>query len=258
MERTLLFNLSNKTEQVTLPRRLAFHNTRTSCQKDGSPLGWRYLASPTNFTSSRPTTLVASQRGSFLSLFSDILKKTRERDCFAILGHRCHFSRYAHTIPKASDYPGMVRQAVLPHDHLIRDEKLIDDVITALDMWPSDTVLVIGAGNGNIPIEIAKCGNRVITVDSNEARIVNLKNRLSDLHHLRVEVHLLDVLRQAIPPANVVCAVDVPIGVSSSRSCHTMTLQMLCRTPFRSCFASLQAEKKRSRQGPTLGDKTFE
>eukprot|EP00923_Selenidium_pygospionis_P059782 GHVN01105267.1.p1 GENE.GHVN01105267.1~~GHVN01105267.1.p1 ORF type:complete len:190 (+),score=3.31 GHVN01105267.1:750-1319(+) len=180
MERTLLFNLSNKTEQVTLPRRLAFHNTRTSCQKDGSPLGWRYLASPTNFTSSRPTTLVASQRGSFLSLFSDILKKTRERDCFAILGHRCHFSRYAHTIPKASDYPGMVRQAVLPHDHLIRDEKLIDDVITALDMWPSDTVLVIGAGTC-IVHEAYSEARLTQAMETYQSRLQNVVTALSQL-----------------------------------------------------------------------------
>ncbi|MDP2900729.1 MAG: rRNA adenine N-6-methyltransferase family protein [Candidatus Bathyarchaeota archaeon] len=94
---------------------------------------------------------------------------------------------------------GLTAEATLDEQQLI-DPAAIDALIEASGIRPTDTVLEIGPGAGNITAGLAARASKVIAVEKNEKFIPLLKERFSDS---KVEVVLGDALAIYLPAFDV-------------------------------------------------------
>ncbi len=95
---------------------------------------------------------------------------------------------------------GLTAEATLDEQQLI-DPAAIDALIEASGIRPTDTVLEIGPGAGNITAGLAARASKVIAVEKNEKFIPLLRGRFSDSP--KVEVVLGDALAIYLPAFDV-------------------------------------------------------
>ncbi len=95
---------------------------------------------------------------------------------------------------------GLTAEATLDEQQLI-DPAAIDALIEASGIRPTDTVLEIGPGAGNITAGLAARASKVIAVEKNEKFIPLLRERFSDSP--KVEVVLGDALAIYLPAFDV-------------------------------------------------------
>lgn len=95
---------------------------------------------------------------------------------------------------------GLTAEATLDEQQLI-DPAAIDALIEASGIRPTDTVLEIGPGAGNITAGLAARASKVIAVEKNQKFIPLLKERFSNV--VNVEVVLGDALAIYLPAFDV-------------------------------------------------------
>lgn len=78
--------------------------------------------------------------------------------------------------------------------HFLADEVAIEKIVGFLDLKPSDTVVEIGPGHGELTLEIAKKALRVVAIEKDR----ELAAQLGDLRISNIEVVIGDALR-ALP-----------------------------------------------------------
>lgn len=82
--------------------------------------------------------------------------------------------------------------------HFLVDQGVLNQIVAAADLTPSDVVLEIGAGNGVLTRRLAQAAGRVIAVELDNRLIASLRQEFADVAHTTIvhgDILELDLLQ---------------------------------------------------------------
>ncbi|KAG0436870.1 putative dimethyladenosine transferase [Dictyocoela muelleri] len=99
--------------------------------------------------------------------------------------------------------------------HILRNPGIIDKIIEKSHIKPTDTVLEIGGGTGNLTMKLLEKCKKVICYESDERLAAELLKRVNE-KKLNHKLHLIvgDVLKHDIPHFDL-CVSNIPYKISS-------------------------------------------
>ncbi|KAL5705602.1 18S rRNA (adenine(1779)-N(6)/adenine(1780)-N(6))-dimethyltransferase [Ranunculus cassubicifolius] len=99
--------------------------------------------------------------------------------------------------------------------HLLTNPRILDAIVRKANIKPTDTVLEIGPGTGNLTVKLVEVAAKVIAIEIDPHMVEILGKRLSESGlEDRVTVIRKDALRTEFPPFDLVVA-NIPYGISS-------------------------------------------
>jgi 18S rRNA (adenine1779-N6/adenine1780-N6)-dimethyltransferase len=121
--------------------------------------------------------------------------------------------------------------------HLLKNPGIVDKIVAACDLKPSDTVFEIGPGTGNLTMKLLETAKKVIAFEIDPRMASEVRKRAVTSGRPNLEVQEGDCLRQAWPAFDV-CATNLPYQISSP-----FTFRLLAHRPsFRCAVAMFQTE----------------
>ncbi|EER10269.1 dimethyladenosine transferase, putative [Perkinsus marinus ATCC 50983] len=90
--------------------------------------------------------------------------------------------------------------------HLLQNEDIITRILLAARIRPSDTVLEMGPGTGNMSVKLSELANRVVAMEVNEGLAKEVERRAEMKGASNMEVVTGDFKRLALPRFDVVIA----------------------------------------------------
>ncbi|KAI4991947.1 hypothetical protein ZWY2020_040333 [Hordeum vulgare] len=115
--------------------------------------------------------------------------------------------------------------------HILRNPALVDSIITKAGLKPTDTVLVIGPGTGNLTKRLLGDGVKAVVAVELDPRMVLELSRQFQGHPLssRLKVIQGDVLKCDLPYFDI-CVANIPYQISSP-----LTFKLLSHRPMFRC-----------------------
>jgi len=98
--------------------------------------------------------------------------------------------------------------------HMLKNPGIVEKIIQACDLKPSDTVFEIGPGTGNMTIRLLEGAKRVVAHEIDPRMAAEVRKRATNAGRTNLEVHETDVLRGTWPIFDV-CAANMPYQISS-------------------------------------------
>ncbi|KAF8817695.1 putative ribosomal Rna (adenine(1779)-N(6)/adenine(1780)-N(6))- dimethyltransferase [Cardiosporidium cionae] len=120
--------------------------------------------------------------------------------------------------------------------HLLRNPGIVDKMVQAAAIQPSDTVLEIGPGTGNLTIKLVAAARKVVAFDVDAQMIDEVKKRCLSMGYTNLETRQGDALRQDFGKFDV-CAANLPYKISSR-----FLFKLLASAPFRCAVLMFQKE----------------
>ncbi|CAE8624558.1 unnamed protein product, partial [Polarella glacialis] len=121
--------------------------------------------------------------------------------------------------------------------HLLRNPGIVDKIIAAADIKPSDTAFEIGPGTGNLTMKLVESCKKVIACEIDSRMAAEVRKRVSSAGRTNLEVKENDVLRESWPVFDV-CVANLPYQISSP-----FTFKLLAHRPaFRCAVLMFQKE----------------
>ncbi|PKU71927.1 ribosomal RNA small subunit methyltransferase, mitochondrial isoform X1 [Dendrobium catenatum] len=116
--------------------------------------------------------------------------------------------------------------------HLLTNPRVLDSIIRRAKVLPTDTVLEIGPGTGNLTVRLLELALKVIAVEIDERMVNTLQNRVAKLGlEDKLVVITGNVLKMELPHFDL-CVSNIPYGISSP-----LIAKIFLRS-FKSCFRS--------------------
>ncbi|KAA8544390.1 hypothetical protein F0562_022402 [Nyssa sinensis] len=136
--------------------------------------------------------------------------------------------------------------------HILTNPRVLESIVRKSDIKPTDTILEIGPGTGNLTLKLLGVAKKVVAVEIDKRMVEILHNRVAQ-HGLadRLTVICKDALKTEFPPFDLVVA-NIPYGISSP----LLAKLLFGENPFRSATLLLQKEFAR-RLLANPGDKEF-
>ncbi|VVB18344.1 unnamed protein product [Arabis nemorensis] len=99
--------------------------------------------------------------------------------------------------------------------HLLTNTRILDAIVRSSDIRPTDTVLEIGPGTGNLTMKLLEAAQNVVAVELDKRMVEILRKRVSD-HGFEDKLTIIqkDVLKTDFPPFDLVVA-NIPYNISS-------------------------------------------
>ncbi|CAE6264260.1 unnamed protein product [Arabidopsis arenosa] len=99
--------------------------------------------------------------------------------------------------------------------HLLTNTRILDAIVRSSDVRPTDTVLEIGPGTGNLTMKLLEAAQNVVAVELDKRMVEILRKRVSD-HGFADKLTIIqkDVLKTEFPPFDLVVA-NIPYNISS-------------------------------------------
>ncbi|KAF4666675.1 DNA polymerase epsilon subunit 2 [Perkinsus olseni] len=119
--------------------------------------------------------------------------------------------------------------------HLLQNEDIMSRILVAAGIRPSDTVLEMGPGTGNMTVKLSELANHVVAMEVNEGLAKEVEQRAEMQGASNMEVVTGDFKRLALPHFDVVIA-NLPYHLA------TGFLLKLMGHPFRTGIIMLQHE----------------
>ncbi|XP_047311226.1 ribosomal RNA small subunit methyltransferase, mitochondrial [Impatiens glandulifera] len=99
--------------------------------------------------------------------------------------------------------------------HILTNPRVLDAIVRKSDVLPTDTVLEIGPGTGNLTMKLLESASKVVAVEIDKRMIEFLNKRSSDIGVAdRLTVICDDALKTEFPPFDIIVA-NIPYGISS-------------------------------------------
>lgn len=100
--------------------------------------------------------------------------------------------------------------------HILTNPRVLDSIVRRAEVLPTDTVLEIGPGTGNLTVRLLQSARSVVAVEI-DARMVDVLSRRVEKLGLqdRLTVITGNALRTQFPPFDL-CVSNIPYGISSS------------------------------------------
>ncbi|CAI8588643.1 unnamed protein product [Vicia faba] len=122
--------------------------------------------------------------------------------------------------------------------HILTNPRILDTIVRKSAINPTDTVLEIGPGTGNLTLKLLEASHKVIAIELDHRMVHILENRATK-HNFRSKLRVItkDALRTDFPPFDLVVA-NIPYGISSP-----LIIKLMYETAaFRSATLLLQKE----------------
>lgn len=121
--------------------------------------------------------------------------------------------------------------------HLLKNPGIVDKIVAACDIKPSDTVFEIGPGTGNLTMRLLETAKKVIAFEIDGRMASEVKKRAQNAGRQNLVVQEGDALRSTWPAFDV-CAANLPYQISSP-----FTFRLLAHRPsFRCAVLMFQKE----------------
>lgn len=121
--------------------------------------------------------------------------------------------------------------------HLLKNPGILDKIVAACDLKPSDTCFEIGPGTGNLTMRLLETSKKVIAFEIDGRMASEVRKRAMSAGRPNLEVQEGDCLRSAWPAFDV-CAANLPYQISSP-----FTFRLLAHRPsFRCAVLMFQKE----------------
>eukprot|EP00762_Andalucia_godoyi_P005801 ANDGO_06966.mRNA.1 putative dimethyladenosine transferase len=123
--------------------------------------------------------------------------------------------------------------------HLLKNPAIVTTIVQKADIMPTDTVLEIGPGTGNLTVKLLEAAKKVVVVEVDPRMVVELTKRIQAIPHLYTKLEIIhsDVLKCDFPYFDV-CVANIPYQISSA-----ITFKLLSHRPtFRSAVLMFQHE----------------
>lgn len=98
--------------------------------------------------------------------------------------------------------------------HMLKNPGIVDKIVAAADIKPSDTVFEIGPGTGNLTMRLLESGKRVVAHEIDPRMAAEVRKRAANAGKTNLEVRETDVLRGEWPVFDV-CTANLPYQISS-------------------------------------------
>jgi 18S rRNA (adenine1779-N6/adenine1780-N6)-dimethyltransferase len=108
--------------------------------------------------------------------------------------------------------------------HILKNPGVAEAIVNKADLKPTDVVLEVGPGTGNLTVRILEKAKKVIAVELDPRMAAEVTKRVQGKpEQKRLEVLLGDVIKTELPPFDV-CISNTPYQV---RSCQE-NVKVLC------------------------------
>lgn len=121
--------------------------------------------------------------------------------------------------------------------HLLKNPGIVDKIVAASDLKPSDTVFEIGPGTGNLTMRLLAASKKVVAYEIDGRMAAEVRKRAANEGRQNLEVQEGDCLRGAWPAFDA-CVANLPYQISSP-----FTFRLLAHRPtFRCAVLMFQKE----------------
>lgn len=121
--------------------------------------------------------------------------------------------------------------------HLLRNPGIVDKILAASDLKPSDIAFEIGPGTGNLTMKLLEQTKKVIACEIDPRMAAEVRKRATSAGRTNLTVQENDVLREKWPVFDV-CVANLPYQISSP-----FTFKLLAHRPsFRCAVLMFQKE----------------
>mmetsp|Transcript_12180 Transcript_12180/g.31009 ORF Transcript_12180/g.31009 Transcript_12180/m.31009 type:complete len:344 (+) Transcript_12180:33-1064(+) len=136
--------------------------------------------------------------------------------------------------------------------HILKNPQVIESIILKSGIKPTDVVLEIGPGTGNLTSRLLDVAKRVIAYEVDPRMVLELQRRFQGTPHAsQLQVVQGDVLKQDLPYFDI-CVANIPYQISSP-----LTFKLLAHRPhFRAAVLMFQREFA-MRLGAKVGDSMY-
>ncbi|XWS33810.1 hypothetical protein CRYUN_Cryun22dG0114800 [Craigia yunnanensis] len=122
--------------------------------------------------------------------------------------------------------------------HLLTNTRILDAIVRRSNLRPTDTVLEIGPGTGNLTVKLLAAAKKVVAIEIDKRMVDVLRERVSE-KGLQDRLHVIckDAMKAEFPQFDLVVA-NIPYGISSP----LVAKLVYGGNPFRSATLLLQKE----------------
>ncbi|EAN31827.1 ribosomal RNA small subunit methyltransferase A [Theileria parva strain Muguga] len=124
--------------------------------------------------------------------------------------------------------------------HMLKNPGVLDKIIKAAEIRPTDTVLEIGPGTGNWTVRLVTLAKKVVAIDVDARMISEVKNRCFQLGYTNLEVIEADALRTTFPKFDI-CMANLPFQISSPFIFKLLSHRPLFRYLFHYYYFALES-----------------
>jgi len=135
--------------------------------------------------------------------------------------------------------------------HLLKNPGIVDKIVDACDLKPSDTVFEIGPGTGNLTVKLVEGAKRVLAYEIDPRMACEVRKRVVNAGRTNLEVQEQDVLKAKWPAFNV-CAANLPYQISSP-----FTFRLLAHRPAFRCAVLMFQKEFAERLIAKVGEKQY-
>ncbi|KAJ1606713.1 Dim1p-like ERMB/KSGA methylase [Cryptosporidium canis] len=108
--------------------------------------------------------------------------------------------------------------------HLLKNTGILDKIISAADIKPTDTVLEIGPGTGNLTMRLLPLARKVVAFDIDPRMVAEVKKRSVNSGFSNLQVREGDALKSDLGDFDV-CTANLPYQISSPFVFRLLSLQ---------------------------------
>lgn len=156
-------------------------------------------------------------------------------------------SKHARYSPSASMIPTNKKHG----QHLLKNPGIVDKIVAACDLKPSDTVFEIGPGTGNLTMRLLETAKKVVAFEIDGRMAAEVRKRAMSAGRPNLEVKEGDCLRIDWPAFDV-CAANLPYQISSP-----FTFRLLAHRPSFRCAVLMFQKEFAERLIADVGDSQY-
>nr|GMD76165.1 ribosomal RNA small subunit methyltransferase-like [Ipomoea batatas]GMD78024.1 ribosomal RNA small subunit methyltransferase-like [Ipomoea batatas]GME18551.1 ribosomal RNA small subunit methyltransferase-like [Ipomoea batatas] len=144
----------------------------------------------------------------------------------------------SHRGSAGAHYQGGIQFHKSKGQHILKNPMLVDTIVEKSGIKPTDVILEIGPGTGNLTKKLLEAGKSVIAVELDPRMVLDLtKKDFSNCENSVVTISLWDVLKCDLPYFDI-CVANIPYQISSP-----LTFKLLSHRPlFRAAVIMFQRE----------------
>lgn len=135
--------------------------------------------------------------------------------------------------------------------HLLKNMGIVDKIVAASEIKPSDTVFEIGPGTGVLTMRLLEAAKRVIACEIDPRMAAEVRKRAAAAGRNNLEVQENDVLRTKWPAFDV-CAANLPYQISSP-----FVFRLLAHRPTFRCAVLMFQKEFAERLIANVGDSQY-
>lgn len=136
--------------------------------------------------------------------------------------------------------------------HILKNPMIITSMIDKSGLRPTDTVLEIGPGTGNLTMKLMEQVKNVVACEIDTRLVAELQKRVQGTpYKQKLQILIGDVIKTELPFFNV-CIANVPYQISSP-----LVFKLLLHRPFFRCAVLMFQQEFAQRLVAKPGDKLY-